>query len=90
MKPERRKPNPPIAAAKQIPPEPPTRSQDDLARQISKAIENRAIDGVSVTIKNNIVYLDGRVATERQRRAAENAARDIGDVAGLRNRIAVE
>lgn len=90
VKPERRKPNPPIAAAKQIPPEPPTRSQDDLARQISKAIENRAIDGVSVTIKNNIVYLDGRVATERQRRAAENAARDIGDVAGLRNRIAVE
>jgi type II secretory pathway predicted ATPase ExeA/osmotically-inducible protein OsmY len=58
--------------------------------QISKAIENRAIAGVRVTIKDDIVFLDGRVATERQRRAAEEAARETGEVRGVRNRIVIE
>ncbi|HEX9787739.1 MAG TPA: AAA family ATPase, partial [Candidatus Binatia bacterium] len=43
------------------------RSQD-LQLQIIKAIENRAIIGVEVSVVRGTAYLDGRVATERQRR----------------------
>ncbi len=66
------------------------RARMDPATQISKAIENRAIAGVRVTIKDDIAFLDGRVATERQRRAAEEAAREAGEVRGIRNRITIE
>jgi osmotically-inducible protein OsmY len=66
------------------------RARMDPATQISKAIENRAIAGVRVTIKDDIAFLDGRVATERQRRAAEEAAREAGEVRGVRNRIVIE
>jgi type II secretory pathway predicted ATPase ExeA len=62
----------------------------DLAGQISRAIEDRAIAGIRVTMKDDVAYLDGRVATERQRRAAERAARDVADVRAVRNRIVVE
>lgn len=79
-----------IARAKQIPQELSDRPKKDLASQISKAIENRAIAGVHVTIRENVAYLDGRVATERQRRAAERAARNVDDVRSVRNRIDVE
>ncbi|HSK29037.1 MAG TPA: AAA family ATPase [Candidatus Limnocylindria bacterium] len=68
----------------------PNESRNDPAWQISKAIENRAITGVRVTVRDDIAYLDGRVATDRQRRAAELAARETGDVRGIRNRITIE
>lgn len=62
----------------------------DLAAQISKAIGNRAIRGVAVYVIDGIAYLDGRVATEAQRIAAEQAARDVPEVRGIRNRITIE
>ena len=61
-----------------------------LANQVSKAIENRAILGVDVSVSNGIAYLDGRVATPEQKNAAELAARAVPEVRGIRNRIAVE
>jgi type II secretory pathway predicted ATPase ExeA len=60
-----------------------------LEAQISRAIENRAIIGVTVSVIDNIAYLDGRVATVRQRDAAERAARGVAGVERVRNRIAV-
>jgi general secretion pathway protein A len=62
----------------------------DLAMQISKAIRNRAILGVDVSVSGGIAYLDGRVATPQQRNAAEVAARAVPEVRGIRNRIAIE
>lgn len=62
----------------------------DLAKQISKAIENRAILNVHVSVVDGIAYLDGRVATAQQRNAAERAARGVPQVREIRNRIAVE
>jgi general secretion pathway protein A len=62
----------------------------DLAMQISKAIRNRAILGVDVSVSDGIAYLNGRVATPEQRNAAELAARAVPEVRGIRNRIAVE
>ena len=60
-----------------------------LEAQVYKAIENRAIMGVEVSVINGTAYLEGRVATERQRDAAERAARSVAGVQRVRNRIAV-
>ena len=60
-----------------------------LEAQIHRAIENRAIMGVTVSVIESITYLDGRVATVRQRNAAEQAARSVAGVERVRNRIAV-
>ncbi|HEV8343613.1 MAG TPA: AAA family ATPase [Candidatus Binatia bacterium] len=57
--------------------------------EIYKAIHNRAITGVEVSLVNGIAYLDGRVDTERQRLAAERAARSVPEVRYIRNRILV-
>lgn len=62
----------------------------DLAKAVSRAIENRAILGVNVSASGSMVYLDGRVPTPAQKDAAERAARSVPDVGGVRNRIAVE
>jgi type II secretory pathway predicted ATPase ExeA len=60
-----------------------------LEAQVYKAIENRAIMGVDVSVIDGTAYLEGRVATERQRDAAERAARSVAGVQRVRNRIAV-
>ena len=81
--------NPPPAgrlAASQIAPE---RRRDELESQIIQAIENRAIIGVAVSVTEGTAVLDGQVATERQRRAAERAARSVPGISSVRNRIAV-
>ncbi len=57
--------------------------------QIHKAIRNRAITGVEVSLINGTAYLDGRVETERQKSAAEQAARSVPSVKNVRNRIVV-
>jgi type II secretory pathway predicted ATPase ExeA len=60
-----------------------------LEAKVYKAIENRAIIGVDVAVINGTAVLEGRVATERQRNAAERAARSVAGVERVRNRIAV-
>jgi osmotically-inducible protein OsmY len=60
-----------------------------LQTQIARAIENRAIMGVEVSVVRGTAYLDGHVATERQRRAAERAARSVVGVERVQNRIAI-
>jgi len=62
---------------------------DNLQTQISKAIENRAIMGIEVSVVQGTAFLDGHVASERQRRAAERAARSVAGVERVRNRIAI-
>jgi len=57
--------------------------------QIVKAIQNRAIDGVQVSVVEGTAFLDGRVATERQKSAAERATRSVSDVKEIQNRIEV-
>lgn len=67
----------------------PNQQNEILQAQISKAIESRAIMGVDVSVVEGTAYLDGRVASERQRRAAEQAARSVAGVERVRNRIAI-
>jgi general secretion pathway protein A len=60
-----------------------------LEAKIHKAIENRAIIGVNVAVINGTAFLQGRVATEQQKDAAERAARSVAGVERVDNRIAV-
>lgn len=57
--------------------------------QIAKAIQNRAIEGVQVSVIDGTTFLVGRVETERQKSAAEQATRSVPDVKEIRNRIVV-
>jgi hypothetical protein len=70
-------------------PEPPEVRNKEVEAQVQKAIRNRAISGVEVSVINGTAVLQGRVATERQKRAAERAANSIGGVQRVRNRIVV-
>jgi type II secretory pathway predicted ATPase ExeA len=65
---------------------PPSR---DLQDEVAKAIASRAIMGVEVSVVRGTAILDGHVATERQRRAAERAALSVSGVERVRNRIAI-
>jgi osmotically-inducible protein OsmY len=62
----------------------------ELATKISKAIENRAIPGIGVAVIDHVAYLDGHVASEAQRRVVERAARGVGQIRAVRNRIVVD
>jgi general secretion pathway protein A len=66
---------------------PPT--DEKLEFEIYKAIYNRAIVGVEVSVKDGTAYLSGRVATERQKMAAEQAARRVPGVRYVRDQIIV-
>ncbi|HEY2986435.1 MAG TPA: AAA family ATPase [Candidatus Binatia bacterium] len=60
-----------------------------LELQVAKAIQNRAIEGVTVSVIEGAAVLDGRVETERQKLAAERAARSVPEVTEIQNRIVV-
>src|SRR5438093_8463913 len=60
-----------------------------LEAQVYKAIENRAIMGVDVAVIIGTAYLEGRVASERQRDAAARAARSVARLHRVRKRILV-
>jgi general secretion pathway protein A len=64
-------------------------ANDRLEFEIYKAIANRAIQGVQVSVTDGTVYLGGRVATERQKIAAAQAARSVPGVKSIRDQIAV-
>ncbi len=70
-------------------PEPLDVRNKQLEAQIVKAIQNRAISGVEVSFVNGTALLQGRVASERQKQAAERAASSVGGVQRVRNRIVV-
>jgi hypothetical protein len=76
---------------------PPVNSRDDerlrtrkLEFEIYKAIHDRAIRGVEVSVSDDTVYLDGRVATPQQILAAVRATLSVPGVKNIRNRIVVD
>jgi general secretion pathway protein A len=62
---------------------------DQLEFEIYKAIHNRAIRGVEVSVRDGTVYLTGQVATEKQKLAAALAARSVPGVKQVRDQIIV-
>jgi hypothetical protein len=80
------------APAKENPAQPledPVLRRRILEAQVHRAIDNRAIIGVTVSVIGNIVYLDGEVATEGQRNAAVRAAQRAAGEDRVLNRITV-
>jgi general secretion pathway protein A len=62
---------------------------EKLEFEILKAIHNRAIRGVEVSVKDGTAYLTGQVATEKQRLAAAQAARSVPGVREVRDQVIV-
>jgi general secretion pathway protein A len=62
----------------------------ELELQVEKAIDNRALRGIGVSVKNGTVYLRGRVPTTRQRLAATRAAESVDGVKSIENEIALD
>jgi hypothetical protein len=69
--------------------EPVERRNKQLEAAVEHAIRIRAIDGVEVSVVNGTAVLSGRVASERQKQAAERAANSVSGVQRVRNRIVV-
>jgi BON domain len=64
-------------------------SAEKLEFEIYKAINNRAIRGVEVSVRDGTAYLAGHVATERQKLAAAQAARGVPGVKEVRDQVIV-
>jgi hypothetical protein len=62
---------------------------EQLEFEIYKAIYNRAIRGVEVSVRDGTAYLSGRVATEKQKLVAGRAARSVPGVKEVRDQIIV-
>jgi general secretion pathway protein A len=62
---------------------------EKLEFAIYKAIHNRAIRGVEVSVRDGTVYLTGQVASEKQKLAAAQAARSVPGVNEVRDQIEV-
>ena len=62
---------------------------EKLEFEIHKAIHNRAIRGVEVSVRDGKVYLTGQVATEKQKLAASQAARSVAGAKEVRDQITV-
>lgn len=81
-------------AVKRRPPivnEPDPLSEQRLQIEIYKAIRDRAINGVHVSyVDDGTVYLEGRVATPRQKLAAVRATLSVPGVKGVRDRIMID
>ncbi|MGH7844692.1 MAG: BON domain-containing protein, partial [Candidatus Binatia bacterium] len=67
-----------------------TSTSEKLETRVYRAISNRAIRGVAVSIVDGTVYLAGQVATERQKAAAAQAARSVPGVKEVRDQITVD
>jgi general secretion pathway protein A len=86
----------PPPATKTIAKDRPSRGADNVAPtaeqlefEIYKAIHNRAIRGVEVSVRDGTAYLAGRVATEKQKIAAVQAASGVAGVKDVRDQIVV-
>jgi general secretion pathway protein A len=62
---------------------------EKLEFEIHKAIHNRAIRGVEVSVRDGTAYLTGQVATERQKLVAAQAARSVPGVKEVRDQVTV-
>ncbi len=63
--------------------------QQKMERLLRDAILLRAIQGVTVKFVDDTAYLEGQVATENQKSAAEKAARSVAGIKEVRNSIEV-
>jgi general secretion pathway protein A len=87
--PEKRSP-PHTAPSAASPRSRPVITDQELEMQVERAIGNRALRGIGVSVKNGTVYLRGRVPTTRQRLAATRAAESVEGVKSIENQIGLD
>ena len=87
---ERRIPPSATPSPAALPRNQPAVSDHELELQVERAIDNRALRGIGVSVKNGTVYLRGRVPTTRQRLAATRAAESVEGVKSIENEIALD
>jgi general secretion pathway protein A len=87
---EKRSPPPPPPSSLASPRNGTVVTDQELEMQVEKAIDNRALRGIGVSVKNGTVYLRGRVPTTRQRLAATRAAQSVPGVKSIENQIALD
>jgi hypothetical protein len=63
---------------------------EDLEARVTKAVHDRAIEGVEISVRNGLVILGGRVATLRQKLVAGRAARSVAGAELVQNEIIVD
>jgi hypothetical protein len=81
----------PAADPPPVNPSPPTgSSQRAIENQIGRAIHQRAVEGVVVSVVNDTAYLTGAVLSEKQKAAAEEAARNVPGVKRVHSSISVK
>jgi general secretion pathway protein A len=88
--PERRSPPSPTPSPAGLPRNQAVGTDRALEMQVEKAIDNRALRGISVSVQNGTVYLRGRVPTTRQRLAAQRAAQSVEGVKSIENQIGLD
>ncbi|HWO43550.1 MAG TPA: BON domain-containing protein, partial [Candidatus Eisenbacteria bacterium] len=67
-----------------------TSAPETIERQIDRAIQARAVDGVVVAFVEETAYLSGAVLSEKQKAAAEQAARNVPGVKRVESSIQVK
>jgi general secretion pathway protein A len=87
---EKRSPPPPLPSSPASPRNGTVVTDQELEMQVEKAIDNRALRGIGVSVKNGTVYLRGRVPTTRQRLAATRAAQSVPGVNSVENQISLD
>jgi general secretion pathway protein A len=88
--PERRSSPPAALPSAAAPRNRPVVTDQELEMQVEKAIDNRALRGIGVSVKNGTVYLRGRVPTTRQRLAATRAAESVDGVKAIENQVSLD
>jgi hypothetical protein len=88
--PERRSAPPPTPSPAALPRNQTVITDHELEMQVEKAIDNRALRGIGVSVKDGTVYLRGRVPTMRQRLAAQRAAQSVEGVKSIENQIGLD
>jgi hypothetical protein len=77
------------ASTRNLNPVQPFIHSEKLEFEVYKALYNRAIRGVEVSVRDGTIVLAGRVATENQKLAAVQAASSVPGVRGIRDEITV-
>jgi general secretion pathway protein A len=88
--PEKRSAPPPTPSPAALPRNQTVVTDRELEMQVERAIDNRALRGIGVSVKDGTVYLRGRVPTTRQRLAATRAAQSVEGVKSIENQIGLD
>jgi hypothetical protein len=60
-----------------------------IEEEVAQSLARAGLAGVTVSVRNGVVYLEGRVDTDQERFRAQSAAQAVPGVRSIRNRVMV-